>query len=308
MADARRTGGAKRLAFALVVLAATLSPLGCNRAAALGDPAALGYDADAARAWQVRADAELLAEVSPLSAVAAYYVDPGETLNLALEGDALVERRAPGGARVSITAEPGAATIVDADGRRTTTTGGTHPVGRFVLSLGPQSGTTRVVVHDPDASQRRAWQTEFDGRRNWFPVDAGLIVAARLRTSDTRTEVTLPTTRGLTKALPQVGTLRLVLGGQEVSLDAFESGPDAMLVPFTDPTNGRDSYPVGRYVTVQRRQRAGASDVVVVDFNRATNPWCAYSEHYNCPIPPQSNALPGPVRAGEGLPHAAEPH
>lgn len=261
-----------------------LAIAGCKPAV---DPAALGYDADAARAWQVQADAELMEEVSPLSAIAAHYVESGETLHLAEEAGMLVQRE-HGGEGISI------ASPSDAGVRR---------VGRFSLAIGPQSGTTRVVVHDPDAPVRRAWRAEHDGRRNWFAADAAMIVGARLRPSEAAAEVTLQTTRGLNKALPQVGTLSLTIGGEAVTLDAFEAGPDAMLVPFTDPTNGAESYPVGRYVTVARPERG---DGVVVDFNRATNPWCAYSEHYNCPIPPKNNAVPLEVRAGEGLPHAVE--
>lgn len=265
-----------------------LAIAGCKPAI---DPAALGYDADAARAWQVQADAELMEEVSPLSAIAAHYVESGETLYLAEEAGVLVQRDRDGeGISITSPSDPGV--------RR---------LGRFSLAIGPQSGTTRVVVHDPDAPTRRAWQTEHGGRRNWFPIDPAMIVAARLRLSETTTEVTLQTTRGLSKALPQVGTLSLTIGGEAVSLEAFEAGPDAMLVPFTDPTNGVETYPVGRYVSVQRPEQG---DGVVVDFNRATNPWCAYSEHYNCPIPPKNNAVPVDVRAGEGLPHAIEgaPH
>jgi uncharacterized protein len=66
-------------------------------------------------------------------------------------------------------------------------------------------------------------------------------------------------------------------------------------VPFTDATTGAGSYPVGRYLEVALPE----SGPPVLDLNRATNPWCAYSEHYNCPIPPEENRMTVAVEAGE---------
>jgi len=74
-------------------------------------------------------------------------------------------------------------------------------------------------------------------------------------------------------------------------------GESAYGLYFRDRTTGRETYPVGRYLEPEPLQ--GDPDRWVLDFNRAYNPTCAFSPHYNCPIPPRENLLPVPVRAGE---------
>jgi hypothetical protein len=80
-------------------------------------------------------------------------------------------------------------------------------------------------------------------------------------------------------------------------LDEPGVATDALEVYFTDATSGRETYRM-RYLGI-----AAASDgSYVLDFNRAYNPACAYSPHYNCPIPPAENRLSVAIRAGERMP------
>ena len=79
-------------------------------------------------------------------------------------------------------------------------------------------------------------------------------------------------------------------------LDEPGVAADALEVYFTDATSGRESYRM-RYLGV-----AASDGGYVLDFNRAYNPACAYSPHYNCPIPPPENHLAVAIRAGEKLP------
>ena len=92
------------------------------------------------------------------------------------------------------------------------------------------------------------------------------------------------------------------MGGRKLQLAALrllEPGVDeaALSIFFRDATTGHDTYPVGRYLEPEPVQ--GDPDRWVLDFNRAYNPTCAFSVHYNCPIPPRENVLPIAVRAGE---------
>jgi uncharacterized protein (DUF1684 family) len=79
-------------------------------------------------------------------------------------------------------------------------------------------------------------------------------------------------------------------------------------LPFADATNGPATYDAGRYVDLRPAGDASegaspaAADSVVVDFNRAYNPTCAYNPEYACPLPPDENRLPFPVPAGEKKP------
>ena len=72
-------------------------------------------------------------------------------------------------------------------------------------------------------------------------------------------------------------------------------GEKDFAVFFRDATTGKETYSVGRYIDPV----ALPDGRYVIDFNVAYNPACAYSEHYNCPIPPRGNRLPMAIHAGE---------
>ena len=67
-----------------------------------------------------------------------------------------------------------------------------------------------------------------------------------------------------------------------------------LFLPFTDNSNGEDSYAGGRYLDL----KIPKNDVIVLDFNQAYNPYCAYSGKYSCPIPPEDNHISLAIHAG----------
>jgi len=84
-------------------------------------------------------------------------------------------------------------------------------------------------------------------------------------------------------------------------LDAYGGG---IFLPFGDETNGHETYGAGRYLldTVKGADLGGSGDELVLDFNFAFNPSCAYDEAWACPLSPPANRLPVHVEAGELLP------
>ena len=115
----------------------------------------------------------------------------------------------------------------------------------------------------------------------------------------------MQSTRGQRRKALRLGRLAFTLQGHDLRLTALrllEPGIDeaAVSVFFRDTTTGHESYPVGRYVDAEPLD----GDRYLLDFNRAYNPTCAFSELYNCPIPPRENVLPVAIRAGERDPHA----
>ena len=84
---------------------------------------------------------------------------------------------------------------------------------------------------------------------------------------------------------------------QSQSLMTSKDYADYLFIPFTDNTSGRESYGGGRYLDYK------LSDIqnnkLLLDFNKAYNPYCAYTSGYNCPIPPAENDLPISITAGE---------
>jgi uncharacterized protein len=72
---------------------------------------------------------------------------------------------------------------------------------------------------------------------------------------------------------------------------------DHLFIPFTDGTTYTETYGGGRYIDLSTKDIKG--DKLMVDFNKCYNPYCAYAEGYNCPIPPVENRLPISIHAGE---------
>jgi len=72
---------------------------------------------------------------------------------------------------------------------------------------------------------------------------------------------------------------------------------DLLFLPFTDLTNNKETYGGGRYINLDIKSINEAK--IIIDFNKAYNPYCAYSDGYRCPIPPEENNLPLEIKAGE---------
>lgn len=142
----------------------------------------------------------------------------------------------------------------------------------------------------------------FKGLKYFEPDLAYRVDATFVKTGDpTLFKMTTTTAR-----LPEYsiyGVLHFNLQGNAYTLNVYRSPEisskpgyeDYLFVPFTDLTNGNETYDVGRYIEM----RIPEGDNVVLDFNRAYNPYCSYNPRYSCPIPPKENHLPVEIRAGE---------
>lgn len=80
-------------------------------------------------------------------------------------------------------------------------------------------------------------------------------------------------------------------------LMATKEYKDYLFVPYTDLTSGEESYGGGKYLEFFIKDII--NNTVVLDFNKAYNPYCAYASGYNCPIPPRENNLNVAIKAGE---------
>ncbi len=167
-------------------------------------------------------------------------------------------------------------------------------LGRYTLRLSHQRYPA-VIVFDPGSPRFR----EYKGIE-YYPVDLSYrCVAPFIANPKPDTTVILSTRGNLRKAIV-AGWFAVTLGGKSFRLEASRLlepgvGEDDVSLFFKDATTGKDTYSVGRYVNPERI----SDDVYVIDFNMAYNPACAYSLHYNCPIPPKANELPIPIEAGE---------
>lgn len=137
---------------------------------------------------------------------------------------------------------------------------------------------------------------------NFYPLNEDLYVDAKLILNTAPKLFKMPTTTDRKPMYSTYGELVFTIDSTEYTLQVFqnqelknrEGYEDYLFVPFTDETNGEDTYGGGRYLDF----RIPKKEEVKIDFNRAYNPYCAYSDRYSCPIVPASNHLPIKIDAG----------
>ena len=155
-------------------------------------------------------------------------------------------------------------------------------------------------------SERSPLQQADLGEIRFFKPDTAFLIMARYRLLPDEPVQDLKTSSGKSKPYRKYALLEFELKNQTFRLFVYESlllkddpqYANYLFLPFTDFTNGETSYGGGRYLDLDRSLFT-PEGLVELDFNKAYNPWCAYSDGFNCPVPPQENYLDIAVTAGE---------
>ena len=137
---------------------------------------------------------------------------------------------------------------------------------------------------------------------NFYPIDLKFRVAANFKRTPNETPFLMPTTTDRTPQYVKYGEVNFTIDGVSLQLYVYQSLPvskdpeyiDYLFLPFTDLTSGDGSYGGGRFLDTTIPK----GDTMVLDFNKAYNPYCAYNSAYSCPIPPKENDLLLRVEAG----------
>lgn len=137
---------------------------------------------------------------------------------------------------------------------------------------------------------------------DFFKFDSTYIVTATLKRTPDTEWFDMKTTTNRVSPERIYGILNFELKGQAFTLNVYQGKEtmtrdgleDYLFLPFLDDTNGEESYGGGRYIDL----RIPEGDTIVIDFNKAYNPYCAYNDKYSCPIVPRVNYLAIRVRAG----------
>ncbi|MCS6803758.1 MAG: DUF1684 domain-containing protein [Acidobacteriota bacterium] len=130
-----------------------------------------------------------------------------------------------------------------------------------------------------------------------FPINISWRIEAKFEPYDPPRKIPILTVLGTTTKEPSPGALVFQLQGRTHRLDVIARPEDEQLfVMFADETNGQETYGAGRYLYVDRPDKDGT---VILDFNKAHNPPCAFTPYATCPLPPEQNRLPLKVTAGE---------
>ncbi len=255
-------------------------------AAALADPLT-GQSPPADLAGERAAHAEWLAAApnSPLAAVAQQPIGPGITLGPA-DADMPVE----GVPEHRVTERGALVTLTGPGGSRTLPEGSPVAVGSYFVTAGGVPGRRILTVYGPTRAAKGA---EYYAYHRGFVYTGPLSPPARPR------RVRVLALDGVEVEAAEAGTVSVPFGGRNVRLTVrrIPTGEDEseLEIYFRDGTNGEGTYPAGRFVALlplpDGRYR--------LDFNRARNPFCAYSSAFPCPAPWRGNTIEAKVEAGE---------
>ncbi|MFT4923725.1 MAG: hypothetical protein ACI8XM_002955 [Haloarculaceae archaeon] len=158
----------------------------------------------------------------------------------------------------------------------------------------------RYFGGDPRSPLRADQQEHFEGLA-YYPIDEGYRYELPLEEYDEPEHVVVGTSTEGQQEYLAVGEFTFEVDGTAVTLRAFKSEPDEdrLWVPFRDATSGESTYGAGRYLDLEPDRHRTEEGRWILDFNEAYNPTCAYSDRYECPLPPTENWLEVSIEAGE---------
>jgi uncharacterized protein (DUF1684 family) len=180
----------------------------------------------------------------------------------------------------SVALEPGAANAL--------------AIGALTLWVHPSGDRLAIRLRDLNSPIRK----NFTGCR-WFPVNEAFRVAGRFVKHDAAKTVLVPNILGDTETYSSPGVVELTLKGETIRMEALTSGQRLWFI-FRDLTSRTETYPSARFLYAE----LGPDGSVVMDFNQAVNPPCAFNPYTTCPLPPEQNRLRVRVEAGELRYHA----
>ena len=135
----------------------------------------------------------------------------------------------------------------------------------------------------------------------YYPPDPKYRFELKLHEHDGKKSANFAYTKGEAKEFIKWGEFRFKISNEECTLQAYKQAftEEMFFVPFRDSTSGKETYSAGRYLDLKGEENYIGEGKWVLDFNKAYNPWCVYSDAYTCPFVPPENWLKIPVRAGE---------
>jgi uncharacterized protein (DUF1684 family) len=163
-------------------------------------------------------------------------------------------------------------------------------VGDLTFVLLDRAGRHLIRIWDRNSVVRK----NFTGF-NQYPVDPDYCIVARYTEYDTPRLISIQDVLEIYHETPFQGYVTFEVQGEEHRLEARVDEDNLMRLDFRDATNGDTTYIGGRFLVAELPK----DGKIVVDFNRAYNPPCAYTDYATCPLPPPENRLPIRIEAGE---------
>jgi uncharacterized protein (DUF1684 family) len=168
---------------------------------------------------------------------------------------------------------------------------------------------TLVLLERADHHLIRVWDRNSKLRKNFtgfkqYPVNPDYRIEAKYTPYDTPKLTTIQDVIEIYHEVPLQGYVTFKLRGKEHRLEVMVDEDGYMRLDFRDATNGKTTYVGGRFLVAEMPEEGK----VIVDFNRAYNPPCAYTDYATCPLPPRENRLPIRIEAGEKAYRALNGH
>jgi len=157
----------------------------------------------------------------------------------------------------------------------------------WVHASGPRLA---IRLRDLDSPIRK----EFTGLQ-WFPVDPAYRVTAKFTPHPKPKDVEILNMLGDIERYQSPGVVDFELQGQAFHMEPVSDSDGGLWFIFKDQTSGKETYPSARFL----RTGDPKDGSVVVDFNKAYNPPCAFNPYTTCPMPPKENRLKVRIEAGE---------
>lgn len=139
---------------------------------------------------------------------------------------------------------------------------------------------------------------------SFFDIDMNYRVVATIKKTPTARPFKMKTTSSRMHEYVKYGILSFQINGVTLKLSAYQSTShkkseehkNYLFLPFKDRTNSHETYGGGRYLDLEIPEDGG--DEIIIDFNKAYNPYCHYNSGYSCPLVPRENHLLVEIRAG----------
>lgn len=172
-----------------------------------------------------------------------------------------------------------------------------------------RTGKNIKLMYTESSPIKPEQRESFEGLK-YFDPDIKFLIIAKLEKEEAQETVVMRTSTERAPEYIKYGKVSFIMDGKEMSLFAYQSKKlaevskenDQLFIPFRDETSGKESYGGGRYVDCTIPLEG---DELLLDFNKAYNPYCAYNPRYSCVIPPEENRLDVSIKAGEKI---YEPH
>ena len=137
---------------------------------------------------------------------------------------------------------------------------------------------------------------------DFYKIDSKFSVEAKLERTPYEPIFGMPTTTARLPEYKKYGVATFEIYGKTYKLNVYQNQKaisvkgyeDHLFIPYTDLTSGNSSYSGGKYIDL----RIPKGGVLIIDFNKSYNPYCAYNHKYSCPIPPSENSLNTRIEAG----------